>query len=668
MRDWTKAMAALLAAISCVSLVQGVHGQDAKETAPAVKADNDPFAAPGARVGTDLAQSELKVSDLNSIDLHVSDASLLDVLRSLADKTRKNIITSKSVGGKVTANLYGVTFSEAMDAILHANGFAYREKGNFIYVYTAKELADVERSERKMTMQTFRLSYVTASVAKDMLRPALSEDAVIAVSADSVIGIDKEATDAGGNHFAGSDILVIHDYEDRMDGIRAIIKEIDRRPQQILVEATIVQATLSDTNSLGIDFTILGGVDFSSVGSTNSAVLANNAIGDPTGTIPPGSNPQADKLTPAAAFSEKGYTSVGTNIKGQNNSGLNIGIAYDNIAVFLNALESITDTNILANPKVLTVNKQPGAVIVGRKDGYVTSTSTSTTTVQTVEFLETGTRLLFRPFIGEDGYIRMEIHPEDSTGQVVVTGNFSLPQKTTTEVTTNVLVKDGHTIVIGGLFREDNTISKSQVPLLGDIPWAGALFRSQTDTSKRQEIILLLTPHIIRDEEAYSEASKEQLKSADLLRTGLRQGMMPWGRDRLAEMAYTKAREETNLKYYNRDRAMWYLDCATNLNPSFLEALQLKEQVSGKQIMESDNSSIRHFISDVIVDEQAKKQASESTTAPMDVLAVPAKVEAASSAPAPATPVEKSAPAADPAAAPAVKELPAASGTDGSNK
>ena len=107
-------------------------------------------------------------------------------------------------------------------------------------------------------------------------------------------------------------------------------------------------------------------------------------------------------------------------------------------------------------------------------------------------------------------------------------------------------MKDGHTIVIGGLFREDNTITKSQVPLLGDIPWAGALFRSQTDTSKRQEIILLLTPHIIKDEEAYSEASKEQMKSIDLLRAGLRQGMMPWGRDRLAEMAYTKAREETN--------------------------------------------------------------------------------------------------------------------------
>ncbi len=399
----------------------------------------------------------------------------------------------------------------------------------------------------------------------------------------------------------------------------------------------------------------MGGVDFSSVGSTNSAALTGNTFTPTT----PGST-VTPSATPESTFANNGFNTVGTNIKGSNTAGLNVGIVYNNVAMFLNALESITDTNILANPKVLTVNKQPGVVIVGRKDGYVTSTSTSTTTVQTVEYLETGTRLLFRPFIGDDGYIRMEIHPEDSTGQVVVTQGLSLPQKATTEVTTNVLVKDGHTIVIGGLFREDNNITKSQVPLLGDIPWAGALFRSQTDNSKRQEIILLLTPHIIKDEEAYSEASKEQMKSADLLRVGLRQGMMPWGRDRLAEMAYTKAREETNLKYCDRERAMWYLDCATSLNPSFLEALQLKEQVSGKQIIESDGSSIRRFISDVVADEQATKQASEPTTSPADVLAVPA--------PAPANPAEKSAPAADPAAAPAVKELPAAAGTDSSNK
>src|SRR5690606_22423310 len=112
--------------------------------------------------------------------------------------------------------------------------------------------------------------------------------------------------------------------------------------------------------------------------------------------------------------------------------------------------------------------------LVGREDGYLTTTTTDTTTVQTVQFLRTGTRLVFRPYIGDDGYIRLEVHPEDSDGQVVA----GLPSKTTTEVTTNVLVKDGHTVVIGGLFRESDSRTRSQVPGLGELPIVGALFRN----------------------------------------------------------------------------------------------------------------------------------------------------------------------------------------------
>src|SRR5205807_1086567 len=99
-----------------------------------------------------------------------------------------------------------------------------------------------------------------------------------------------------------------------------------------------------------------------------------------------------------------------------------------------------------------------------RKDGYLTSTVTQTSTVQTVDFLDTGTRLIFRPYIGDDGYIRMEIHPEDSSGGL---NDANLPFKVTTEVTSNVMVKDGRTIVIGGLFRESSDIARAQVPFLG---------------------------------------------------------------------------------------------------------------------------------------------------------------------------------------------------------
>ena len=606
MRDWTKAMAALLAAVSSVCVVQALC-EAAQEvngtTKPAMKADEaDPFAkssstpvAAPAPQGRDLGQGELNVSG-NMVDLKVDNVSITSVLGVLAEKTHKNIVASKSVTGTISANLYNVTLQEALDAILHANGYAYRQKGNFIYVYTADELKKIEKDERKTVTEVFKLNYTPAIVAQDMVKPALSPEAIIAVSKASLTGLPTDATTAGGDAMNTSDTLVITDYSDNIDQVRKILKGVDQRPQQVLVEATIMVTKLNDQNSLGVDFSLLGGVDFATAGTTNTAALSTNSVAQGTATNSP------------AALSSDGFSAVGTNVKGPNNGGLNVGVVTNNVAVFVNALEQITDSTVLANPKVLTLNKQAGAVIVGRKDGYYTSTTTSTTTVQSVEYLETGTRLIFRPFIGDDGFIRMEIHPEDSNGSVGANG---LPSKQTTEVTTNILVRDGHTIVIGGLFREENKISKSQVPLLGDIPLAGYLFKQQADTADRQEVIVLITPHIIKDHAMYSDASEEVMKHIDLMRVGIRKGMMPWSRDRLAEMAYGTAREEASKKYYDRDRAMWYLDCATNLNPGFSEALVMKQKISGEQMLESDNSSMRHFLADLVMEESHRSHSGE---------------------------------------------------------
>jgi type IV pilus assembly protein PilQ len=258
---------------------------------------------------------------------------------------------------------------------------------------------------------------------------------------------------------------------------------------------------------------------------------------------------------------------------------------------------------VLANPKVLALNKQKGEVIVGRKDGYMTSTTTESSTVQTVEFLETGTRLVFRPYIGDDGYIRMEIHPEDSSGGLA--GQANLPFKITTEVTSNVMVKDGNTIVIGGLFREDSNTTRGQVPFLGNLPLAGALFRKQSDHTLREEVIILLTPHIVKDDAAYSSLSEEALKEAETLRVGVRQGMMPWGRERLAESSYESAVAEMKKPNPDRQRALWHLNCATNLNPKFIEAIHMKEMLTGHQVTAVDNSMIREFVAKAVLADRA---------------------------------------------------------------
>jgi type IV pilus assembly protein PilQ len=231
---------------------------------------------------------------------------------------------------------------------------------------------------------------------------------------------------------------------------------------------------------------------------------------------------------------------------------------------------------------------------------------------------------VFRPFIADDGYIRMEVHPEDSSGGLQTAAN--LPFKQTTEVTSNVMVKDGHTIVIGGLFREASTATKSQIPVLGNLPLVGALFRNQTDTTRRQEIIILLTPHIVKDDEVMSAMSEKVKRDAEKLRAGVRRGMMFWGRERLADMHYQCAVDEMAKPRPDRGKALWNLDCATNLNPTFSEAIALKQELTGKEIVTSDGSTIRGFVQRAILEDHypsTQPTAAEVWAEPVQVAEAP---------------------------------------------
>jgi type IV pilus assembly protein PilQ len=272
----------------------------------------------------------------------------------------------------------------------------------------------------------------------------------------------------------------------------------------------------------------------------------------------------------------------------------------------------VTDTTVVGNPKILALNKQQGEVFVGNEDGYYTTLTTETTTSQSVESLKTGTRLTFRPYIASDGFIRMEVHPEDSDGAVKSNG---LPSKSTTEVTSNIMVKDGHTIVIGGLFRESTVSSKSQVPFVGNLPLVGLLFKNQRDRTVREEVIILLTPHIVKDDAAYSRMSEQELRLAEQLRVGVRKGMMPWGRERLAEGWYEAAKKELNKPTPDRGLAKWHLDAAINLNPHFSEAIQLREQLTGTELTAADGSSVRGFVRRAVLNDVVPS--TQPTTAPV---------------------------------------------------
>ena len=538
------------------------------------------------------AQPDVKFDDAQgTVEMHVNDANLVEVLRMLSNQAQKNIIASKSVQGRVTANLYGVTIKQALDAILRSTDCGYREEGNFIYIYTTKELKDMDLSARKTESRVFRLNYISAADADAAVQKLLSADGKSLASGKVKTGIGFDNTTAGGDDIADGDYVVVIDYHDNLERIADLLKQIDRRPVQILVEATILQAELNESNQLGINFTALGGVDFHSLANIGTNSSSESGLSQAL-------DGSLAQNSAAGHLADKGL--VAGSIGG---SGLSLGVITNNLSVFISALEGVTDTVVLANPKVLVLNKQKGEFKVIRKDPYfgaITNSGESSLQQQEVQFQESGTKLVLRPFATDDGYIRMEIHPEDSSVAGTNANNLP-PTQNSTEATTNVIVKDGRTIVIGGLFREVNVTDRSGVPGLESLPLVGALFRKQADTTTRQEIIILLTPHIVKDDEEYAKASEGMMDDVERIRVGARKGMMPWGRERLAELNYQWAMDELKKPSPDTSKVLWNLNCATNLNPKFLEAIKLKERLTGQVVSDVDNSSIRGFVSEQIL-------------------------------------------------------------------
>jgi len=526
----------------------------------------------------------VKLSRTGTFEIHVQGADLRGVLQLLSTQGKRNIVATKEVTGMVTADLYGVTFQEALEAVMRSSGYVYQEKDNFIYVYTTDQLQKIQQDERKVEVRVFPLHYLKAEDAQVMVVPALSSDGKVAVSKAATIGIATSGTDTGGDSLAGGDTLVVRDYQENLKRVAEILEGLDVKPQQVLVEATILRATLTEDNDLGIDFNALAGINFETLTSTTDGL---------TNVTP----------APGTAVDGRREATFRNDVAGTvPTGGMTIGVITNNVAVFVRALESVTDTTIMANPKLLVLNKQRAEVMIGKRDGYLTTTVTETVATQTVEFLETGTKLVVRPFIGEDGYIRMEIHPEDSSGSVEVVGTAALPKETTTETTSNVMVRDGRTIVIGGLFRETTTNGRSQIPVLGNIPYLGTLFRSTGDNTEREEVIILVTPHIIRHE--VDETVSEQLKDdANRFLIGQRKGLMWFGRSRLAATHMRWAKDA--LADGDKSKALWNLDMVLSLSPRMDEAIRLKERLTEKAYWADEPriSSVDYVIQKMVMQE-----------------------------------------------------------------
>ncbi|MBL7214457.1 MAG: hypothetical protein ISS71_02130 [Phycisphaerae bacterium] len=481
----------------------------------------------------DRVQEALTGQSIQTISFK-KDMPIKDALRMLAQMYQKNIVPSAAVDGIVTVtNLYDVTFEEALQAILGTH--KYEIKGSFIKVYTNEEfMADKSRFENAL----IPLYYINAAEAQKLAEPLLSENGQLGVTSPAAV---DTMPGMGGDTLSIRDRLVVNDYPENIRKIKETLEQVDIQPPQVLIEVTYLKAVLDETTEFGIDWQNLS--------ATTGVALGTSGI------------------------------SAGGFASGVSTGGLSVGILEDNVEILIRALDTITDTTILANPKIMALNKQAGKIIIGDRKGYLSSESVSDggTSTQEVAFLETGTVLEFRPFICKDGMIRMELYPKQSTGTVSeVASGTVLPNETTTEVMTNVMVKDGKTIVLGGLFQEETTLSRSQIPLLGDLPIIGELFRGIDDQSVRTELIVLITPHIINDPEEAD--GTDRMKDVMRLAYDARKNITWMSRARIEEDRYAKA-----VKLYTDgqpEAALALLNCQYNdMDRGYLDELRLKERI-----------------------------------------------------------------------------------------
>ena len=386
-----------------------------------------------AKEGTRTRAAKKETSRLISLDLRNVDIS--SVLQIFSKETGISVIAGRDVYGKVTVILNNVTPEDALDIILKSNGYTYTRQGDVVQVFSSTEPARVEELPGGVFVRTFIINYVGPDELLATLTKLMPEDANIYTT-------------------KGSKTVVVKGTANDIKRAEILIRNLDIPPRQVMVEAKIIEVDLNESQSLGMNL---------SYTNPNNATEIAQTVGL--------ANPP---------------TATGA-------TGLYYSVTNQNLTALVEALSTRTGFNILSSPRVMALNEQKAEIITGSRLGYYVNTVTTTGLVQNVEFMDVGTKLDITPSVKSDGMIVMDIHPEISDGAIV----NNLPQKNSTETTTQLIVKDGQTIIIGGLIRDSQKKEVKGVPVLMDIPFLGSLFKRTDITSEKKEIIVLMTPHIV---------------------------------------------------------------------------------------------------------------------------------------------------------------------------
>jgi len=400
------------------------------------------------------------------------------VLQLIADFTDLNLVASDTVQGNITLRLQNVPWDQALDLVLKTRGLDKRKVGNVLLIAPADEIAARERQELEAQNQIAEL----APLRRELIQVNYAKASDIAALFQSVAGIGGEDSKEERGSVTVDDrtnSIIAYQTQDKLDELRRIVAQLDIPVRQVMIEARIVEANVDYDKELGVRW----GGRTNLQGNSNWTVYGNDDRGDESANV-------GDKIGPNVPFVDLGAAG--------RTSGIGIGFVTDNVLLDLelSAMEKTGNGEVISQPKVVTSDKETAKILKGTEVPYEESSSSGATTIA---FKEAALSLEVTPQITPDNRIIMEVKVNKDEPDYQNALN-NVPPIKKNEVNAKVLVNDGETIVIGGVFSNEQSKAVDKVPLLGDMPFVGRLFRRDVVKDTKNELLVFITPRIMNNQ------------------------------------------------------------------------------------------------------------------------------------------------------------------------